>query len=115
MLDDELLAPDFDPTTLTIPQLKAALTAVGVTLPLRQERKTVYVELFQRHISAKAERLRREKRAVRPSAEGIMAVSGSGSPRYEEVLCVREPKRCDVCANAYSLCLSYSPSLCPLV
>ena len=84
-LDDEYLTAGFDPATLTIPKLKSALTQVGVALPMKQERKQFYVELFQKHITRNREKLLQRKRNVAPSAKGIFAVNGRGSPQNEEV------------------------------
>jgi len=84
-IDEEFLEADFDPNTLTIPKLKAALSAVGIALPMKQERKPFYVDLFQRHITAKAMQLKQKRRAVFPSSEGITAVNGRGSPQEAEV------------------------------
>lgn len=81
---EEYLLPDFDPNELTVPKLKAALSAVGVELPMKQERKPFYVDLFIKHITKKANTLRKTRQNVYPSSEGIMAVSGRGSPRWED-------------------------------
>jgi hypothetical protein len=80
-MEEEFLDPNFDPNSLTIARLKSALADAGVTLPMRQEKKPFYVDLFRTHISARADELLSARQHVRPSAAGIMAVSKNGSPR----------------------------------
>ena len=84
MTDDELLARDFDPSSLTIPQLKSTLSKFGVELPGKQEKKAFYIALYRTQITAKANAIRAKQRKVKPSAEGITAVSTRGSLDYKE-------------------------------
>jgi hypothetical protein len=85
---DELLSPDFDPNVLTIPQLKSFISSFDIELPSKQEKKAVYVEIYRKKVTANAAKLRAKFGKIKPSAEGIMAVSKRGSPNEKEVLIV---------------------------
>jgi hypothetical protein len=89
MDDDTLLAPDFDPNTLTIPQLKSALGKFGAPVPPRQERKATYVQLYRDHISTNPKLRRR----VVPSAQGVTVVKASGSPDKKATKKIQEETR----------------------
>lgn len=81
-MDENLF--EVDPNLLTIPKLKAILSENGVQLPMRNEKKAFYVDLFRKHITAKADTIRKRQQAIKPSSAGIMAVSSRGSPLVNE-------------------------------
>ena len=82
-MNPEYFQSDFDPAALTIPKLKSALVDAGIDIPMKQERKAFYVDLFRREIMDNAGKLQ-ARRKVRPSAAGILAVSKNGSPQVEQ-------------------------------
>ncbi|KAJ3335046.1 hypothetical protein HDU93_006604 [Gonapodya sp. JEL0774] len=61
------LADDFDPSTATVQSLKSILTKNQVTIPSTAQKKDVYVQLFNEHITPKRTQLRRA--AVTPVAK----------------------------------------------
>jgi hypothetical protein len=67
MSDDDFL--DVDPNKLTIPQLKSKLNQLGVELPMKAEKKQVYVDLF----TAKQE----ERRKVHSTVSHLLTFQGN--------------------------------------
>lgn len=79
--DPEYLAPDFDASKLTKPQLRSILGEHGVAdLPPATARKEALLELFSTHVQAKASRIKRDRAAVRPSAKGIAFLDEHSQP-----------------------------------
>lgn len=73
-ISPEYLSKEFDVYSLTISKLKTTLSQMGVQLPMKQERKQFYVDLFQKHITHRADEIK-AKRTVKPSSSGIIDVT----------------------------------------
>ena len=72
---EEYLAPDFDPSKLTVSMLTSILASHDVELPVSKHRKEYYVELFQIALKPKADQILKQISSVVPSDEGIVKVS----------------------------------------
>lgn len=90
--DPEYLAPDFDASKLTKPQLRSILGEHGVTdLPPATARKEALLDLFSTHVRAKASRIKRDRAAVRPSAKGIAFLDEHSQPSPKRASPPRRP------------------------
>lgn len=78
----DYLAPDFDPSRLTKPQLRSILAENGFSaeLPPPSAKKEVLVDLFMDLVWRNREAIRRTREKVKPSAQGIVALDLNSRP-----------------------------------
>jgi len=69
----EYLQPNFDPTSLRVPDLRRILLFHDVDFP-SSAKKAQLVDLFLEHITPKAKGLLQKQNRVRPSSRGVIKV-----------------------------------------
>lgn len=74
---DVYLAPDFNPATLKVAQLRGILYEHSIPVP-SASKKADLVSLFQTHIKLKADEYFERAASVQPSVEGIREVGNDG-------------------------------------
>lgn len=74
--DLEYLAPDFDPTSLTIPRLRSILIAHDVPYPA-SAKKSQLVDIFNEHVAPQAKKILNARSRTKRSTRGIKDVPSS--------------------------------------
>ncbi|KAI9635585.1 Man1-Src1p-C-terminal domain-containing protein [Dioszegia hungarica] len=87
---DEYLAPDFDPFTLKVPQLRSILVEHGIPFGA-VIKKSDLIDLFEDNVRPKASKLLGKSSGVKASAKGIISVSESGEESLVEAP-VKKPR-----------------------
>ncbi|OCK80118.1 sister chromatid separation protein-like protein [Lepidopterella palustris CBS 459.81] len=83
-LDDyQYLDPDFDPSSLKVPQLRSILVAHDIQYP-SSANKPKLVELFNEHIAPQASTILRARSRTKRSARGIKDVAPSQASTVDE-------------------------------
>ena len=89
------LEPGFDAKKLTIHQLTSILSVHDVPVPNTAQRKSVYLDLFQAQITAKADKIIAQLRQVKASNDGIQYVQSDATndENLEPVVVQKSPMK----------------------
>lgn len=78
------LSPGFDPNSLTIQELSSILAANDVRVPMTRGKKSAYVDLFVKNITARRSELLKQYKnlaKIKPKSAGIVQVDVDGTER----------------------------------
>lgn len=83
MDEQAYLHPDFDPSTLTVPQLRSVLVAHSVNYPSSAKKKEL-IDLFNENVVPQAKKLRAASARVKRTSRGIVDVPSSQGADYDD-------------------------------
>ncbi|KAF2420981.1 hypothetical protein EJ08DRAFT_738467 [Tothia fuscella] len=79
----EYLAPDFEPSTLTVPRLRNILLAHSINYP-SSAKKPQLIQLFNEHVAAQAKKILTARAKTKRSTRGIVDVPSSQASTVDD-------------------------------